>query len=268
MSNCGFTEDSMLELRKRVLWYSHTIIFALSVGLIAFISYDILNHISFMEHNGYMTFQLIVCLVFIVDFFVELWLTSKQCRWRYVRARWMFLLLSIPYLNLVAFFDIPIHSDIVYFTRFMPFARGGLALAIILGYITSNRITGIFLCYLSILLLTIYFSGLIFYERESPVNPEVKNYCDAFWWCGLEATTLGSSLNPQTMVGKLLAVVLSVMGIIMFPLFTVYLSSLILKSRDVLNIFNHSKTTVKNLVSGKSSVGSGEERVGETARNA
>lgn len=258
MSNCGFIDGTMNESRKRVMWYSHVVIFSLSVGLIVFISYDILNHISFLEHNGYMTFQLIVCLVFIADFFFELWLTPKGRRWRYLGARWVFLLLSIPYLNLIDLFDIQLHSDVAYFARFMPFARGGLALAIILGYITSNRITGLFLCYLSILLLTIYFAGLIFYERESPVNPEVRNYCDAFWWCGLEATTLGSSLNPQTTVGKLLAVLLSLMGIIMFPLFTVYLSSLILRSRRVLNIFKYSKSNVKNSISEKSSVGSGE----------
>lgn len=268
MNKGGFIGGLQQDVRKQILWYSHAIIFGLSVGLIAFISYDILCHISFWEHESYMGFQFVVCVLFIIDFFVELLLAPKGQRWRYVRARWLFLLLSIPYLNLIDWFEVSLHPDVAYFVRFMPLARGGLALAIILNYITSNRITGIFLCYLSIMLLTIYFAGLIFYERESPINPGVKNYCDAFWWCGLEATTLGSSLNPLTTVGKLLAVLLSMMGIIMFPLFTVYLSSLIMRGRDMLNVFKNSKSIVKKSNSSKSTADSGEERVGETAGNA
>ncbi|MDE5979033.1 MAG: potassium channel family protein, partial [Muribaculaceae bacterium] len=122
--------------------------------------------------------------------------------------------------------------------------------------------------YLSIMLLTVYFAGLIFYEREQPVNPGVTSYWDAFWWCSLEATTLGSSLNPVTLAGKLLAVVLSLMGIVMFPLFTVYLSSLILKSRSVLNMLNIDRHNVKTDASSATADTSGGKKVGETPENA
>ncbi|MDE5625125.1 MAG: potassium channel family protein [Muribaculaceae bacterium] len=118
------------------------------------------------------------------------------------------------------------------------------------------------------MLLTVYFAGLIFYEREQPVNPGVTSYWDAFWWCSLEATTLGSSLNPVTLAGKLLAVVLSLMGIVMFPLFTVYLSSLILRSRSVLNMLNIGVSKVKTDDSSATPAPSGEKKVAETPKNA
>ena len=78
------------------------------------------------------------------------------------------------------------------------------------------------------------------------MNPHVTDYWEAFLWCSLQTTTLGSAIAPVTVVGKIISVVLSFMGVIMYPLFTVYLSSLILKSRSVLNILNFSGGSVKN----------------------
>lgn len=254
--------------RKIILDIFHAAILVLSVALIVFISYDTFKNIPFLENDAYMAFQFFVCVVFIADFFVELWLTPKGEKGRYFRARWLFLLMSIPLLNIVDAYQIQLSPDALYFARFLPLARGALALAIVLNYIASNRITGIFVSYLSIMLLTVYFAGLIFYEREHPVNPGVTSYWDAFWWCSLEATTLGSSLNPVTLAGKLLAVILSLMGIVMFPLFTVYLSSLILKGRTMLNILKITESKVKTAASQDVQAPTSGEKVGETPGNA
>lgn len=231
--------------RKLILDTFHIAILILSVGLIAFISYDTFKNIPFLEDHAYMTFQFFVCIVFLADFFVEWSLSPKGAKGRYFRHHFFFFLISIPYLNIINFLNIEISVDMIYFARFLPLCRGALALAIVLDYIASNKITGIFFSYLSIMLLSVYFAGLIFFEREAPVNPGVTSYWDAFWWCALEATTMGSSINPMTLSGRLLAVVLSLMGIIMFPLFTVYLSSLISKSRNKLTFLNFSKENVK-----------------------
>lgn len=234
------------EGRKLTLDIFHIAILILSVALIVFISYDTFRNIPFLQDRAYMTFQFFVCIVFIADFFVEWALSPKGSKGRYFRHHLFFFLISIPYLNIINFLHLQISVDMIYFARFLPLCRGALALAIVLDYIASNKITGIFVSYLSIMLLTVYFAGLIFYEREAPVNPGVTSYWDAFWWCALEATTLGSSLNPMTLSGRLLAILLSLMGIIMFPLFTVYLTSLITKSRNKLSFLKLSKQSVKS----------------------
>ena len=254
--------------RKVILDTLHAVILILSVALIAFISYDTFNNIPFLDNSVYMTFQFFVCVVFIADFFIELWLTPRGSKGGYLKGRWFFLLMSVPLLNIVDAWQIQLSADALYFARFLPLARGALALAIVLNYIASNRITGIFVSYLSIMLLTVYFAGLIFYEREEPVNPGVTSYWDAFWWCSLEATTLGSSLNPMTLAGKLLAVVLSLMGIVMFPLFTVYLSSLILKSRSKLNMLKIAESKVKTGDSAPPAPSADAKKVAETPGNA
>lgn len=249
--------------RKRILNCFQTAILILSVLLIVFISYDTFKNIPFLANRSYMLFQLFTCLVFITDFFVELKLTPHGGKAAYIKSRWFFLIISIPYLNIIDILNIGMSAGMLYFARFLPLVRGALALAIVLNYIAANKITGIFVSYLSILLLTVYFAGLIFYNRESPINPGVTSYWEAFWWCGMQATTLGCSLSPVTVAGKLLAVILSLMGTIMFPLFTVYLSSLILKSRKVLNIINIAGSKVKIADSSRSQPSDMMKKVGD-----
>ncbi len=87
------------------------------------------------------------------------------------------------------------------------------------------------------MVLITYFASLIFFEREHPVNSMVTNYWDAFWWGCMQVTTLGCSIYPLTVAGKILCVVLSLMGMIMFPLFTVYMTNLIMSRRQRKNLY-------------------------------
>lgn len=238
------TDSAML--RAKAFNVAHAVVIALSVMLIVFISYDTFNNIPFLADRAYMNFQLCVCLVFMADFFVELFLTPRGSRRGYVRSRWLYLFLSIPWLTIINRFNIILSADCLYFIRFVPLARGGLALVIVLDYISANRITGIFVSYVSILVLTTYFAALIFYEREHPVNPHVESYWNAFIWCALQTTTLGSPVAPVTVAGKIISLILSFMGIIMYPLFTVYLSSLLVKHTNLLNLIKLSPKSVKS----------------------
>lgn len=247
--------------RRVMLDVLHIVVLVLSVLLISIISYTTFKGIPFLQDRFYMRFQLVVCLVFIADFFIELWLTPRGERHLYLRSRWLYLLLSVPYLNIIDGYNIILSPEALYFIRFIPLCRGGLALVIVLDYISANRITGMFLSYLSILLLTVYFAALIFYECEQPVNPGITSYWDAIWWCCMQSTTLGCSLMPVTAAGKVLSFVLSLMGMIMFPLFTVYLSSLILKQRSELNKVKFSSITVKSPVNPQPHDGSGARNV-------
>lgn len=253
--------------RRLALDGLHALVLVLSVLLILVISVDTFKSVPFLESRLYMRFQLVVCLVFIADFFIELGLTPAGGRASFWRRRWLFLLLSVPYLNIIGQYNIPMSPDVLYFIRFVPLARGVLALVIVLEYIVANRITGMFFSYLSILVLTIYFAALIFYEREQPVNPGVTSFFDALWWCLMQATTMGSALMPVTVAGKILSFVVSFMGLIMFPLFTVYLTSLIIKHRTSLNIIKKLASSVKTDSSADDTEHAGTKTVVSPAKN-
>lgn len=213
--------------RKYTLRVLHTIILVLSAALIGFMSYEIFNNIDFLHDRIYMTFQLCVCIFFILDYLIGVAIADDH--WKYALKNIGFLLVSIPYLNLIDLFSIHLSHEALYYIRFIPLIRGAWAMAIVVSYISTNRIVGIFASYLSIMLLVLYFSSILFFAREQPVNPGVSTYWSSLWWCSLEMTTIGAPVNPFTPTGKVLAAILSGMGMIMFPLFTVYLTQVIRK---------------------------------------
>lgn len=213
--------------RKNIYRILHMGILILSVGLIVFISYEIFNDVAFLNDKAYMTFQLCVCIFFIVDYLLCTLLAENPRR--YALRNIGFLLISIPYLNIIDFIGWNPNPEILYYVRFIPLIRGGWAMAIVVSYVSTNKIVGIFASYLSIMLLVLYFASILFFAREQPVNPGVPTYWSSLWWCSLEMTTIGAPVNPFTPTGKVLAAILAAMGMIMFPLFTVYLTQVLKK---------------------------------------
>ena len=86
-----------------------------------------------------------------------------------------------------------------------------------------------FVSYLTMLLATVYFSSLAFFVLEHRVNPLVNGYGDALWWAFMDVTTVGSNIIAQTVTGRVLSVLLAALGMMMFPIFTVYVTSLLQK---------------------------------------
>jgi len=113
------------------------------------------------------------------------------------------------------------------YAAFHPIVRGGYAMAIVVGWLTYNRASGLFVSYLTMLLATVYFSSLAFYVMEHGPNPLVKGYGDALWWAFMDVTTVGSNIIAVTPTGRVLSVLLAALGMMMFPIFTVYVTSLV-----------------------------------------
>lgn len=211
--------------RSIIVDSGHWLMLALSLALVVYISIDTFDGSNFLENRRYMTFQLWVCLFFIADFFVELIFADD--RWHYFRHRWPFLLVSIPYLNIVTHFNLPLTPEEIYFVRFIPLTRAIYAMALAVGYVSVHRITSLLASYLTVLVSLLYCSSLVFFYEEHSVNPMVGSYWDALWWACMNSTTLGCDIYPVQWPGKVLSAVLSMMGMIMFPLFTVYFTSLV-----------------------------------------
>lgn len=209
-------------IRRYVMGAMNTGVIVLSIILIVWISIDTFESENLLHDYRYMHFQYWVCMFFVLDFFVGLFFATN--RLRYFRSHLIFLLLSIPYMNIIDALDIHLSHDAIYFVRFIPLARGALAMSIVLGYLSSNPVSSLLLSYLSIIVMVTYFCSLIFYQRESGVNPEVNTYWTALWWSAMNMTTVGCNISPVTVAGKIIAVILPMCGMIIFPLFTVYLT--------------------------------------------
>lgn len=62
---------------------------------------------------------------------------------------------------------------------------------------------------------------------EHGTNPLVTGYGDALWWAFMDVTTVGSNIIAVTATGRVLSVLLAALGMMMFPIFTVYVTSLV-----------------------------------------
>lgn len=217
----GIKESSIRDVRTIL----HILVLLGSLALIVAISLDTFEGVNFLESRRYMTFQFWVCILFLVTFVLELFMAED--RWHFIRHNWLFLLVSIPYLNIIELWNLNFSHEALYFIRFIPLVRGAVALTIVISYMTDNKLTSLLVSYVTILIAVIYFASLIFLDREQPVNNMVPNYGAALWWACMDVTTIGSNIYPVTVVGKIIAVILAAMGMMMFPLFTVYITSLV-----------------------------------------
>ena len=139
----------------------------------------------------------------------------------------LFLLLIIPYLTLFDWFDVTLSSEMEFLFRFIPLIRGYIAFTIIAYGLLRDLTAGLLITYIVILFSFIYYSSLIFYVLEANVNPMVHNFWDCLWYSCMTATTAGCSIQAVTMVGKIISVLLSLSGMMLLPVFTVYLTDII-----------------------------------------
>lgn len=207
----------------------HIIVLALAIYLVVTISIDTFKNIPFYHQSKFMHTQFLICVAFLADFFIE-WIMADR-KWYYLKTHFFFLLVSIPYLAIIDYYGWHFDERIGYLLRFVPLVRGGYAMAIVVGWFTYNRAASLFLTYLVTLFASIYFGSLVFYVFEKGINPLVKDYYSALWWGFMDATTVGSNIIAVTPVGKILSVLLAALGMMMFPIFTVYVTNLI-QNRD------------------------------------
>ncbi|WP_254046965.1 potassium channel family protein [Pusillimonas sp. T2] len=198
---------------------------AASLVLITSISFEALTNATFSGETIYTRIQLGVCLYFLLDFL--LLLVTARDRWRFFSRNFILILLSVPYAWLVDYFAFDFSSETLYVIHFLPIVRGGIALAVLVKMVVSNRISGLFIVYLALFFAISYFQTLIFYVFEARVNPLVKSYPDALWWASMTVTTVGSNIIPVTTIGKICTAVLAVVGMTTFPIFTAYITALV-----------------------------------------
>ena len=211
--------------KRGMMMLLHIVVLLLSLLLIAMISYDSFKNTTFYEEYSFQKWQFWICMVFIVAFFVELAVSDNK--WRFFWTNLIFLLVSVPYQAIIYHYGIHLSQEVSYLIRYMPLIRGGYALAIVVSWFTYNKATGLFFTYIIILLSTVYFASLTFYLFETGVNPLVNVYSDALWWAAMDVTTVGSNITAVTGVGRVLSVLLAALGMMMFPIFTVYVTNVI-----------------------------------------
>jgi hypothetical protein len=215
-------EDSVLRLL-------HVLVFLLSAALVVDISVDTFRQIPFYVHPEFLRFQFVVCMLFLIDFWYEFALAPRKRH--YLKTHFIFLLVALPYHQLFRLAGVEFTPELSYVMRFVPLIRGGYALAILVRQFSRQPSTNLFFTYLTVLFSVVYFCSLVFFVLEKGLNPPVQTYPDALWWAAMNTTTVGSNIIAVTRLGQVMSVILAASGMMMFPIFTVYVTNLVKDSR-------------------------------------
>ncbi len=178
------------------------------------------------EYAEYALFEQVkfwICIAFLADIVVRFVVSPHKLRfmWRNL----IFFLVSVPYLFIFTHLDITITPSLSLFLHALLLLRGGYGLVVVVSWVTTSRITNLLLSYLLVLLASTYFASLVFYEMEHSLNSAIVSYADALWWACMDVTTVGSTVNPVTPVGRVLSVLLAALGMCMFPIVTAFITN-------------------------------------------
>lgn len=223
------TAPTPTDSNKKILQALHISVLVTALGLIAYITYDTLRNISFVASETYAHIQLWVCLFFEVEIFAEYFLSENRSK--FLLRNLFSIIICFPYIYLIHHFNIPVRGEWEYLLRLVPLIRAGFVIAITWDMMSRNWISSLFGAYIIMLVTTLYFLSLMFYVEEHSVNPQVYNYWQSLWYSIMQMTTCGSNINPVTTAGKIIGIVLSAEGLILFPIFTVYITRAFAKNK-------------------------------------
>lgn len=199
-----------------------------SLLVLASFSYEIVYSDQFYITALFLRLQLVVCAIFILDFIVRLILSQHKLK--FMLYNWMLLVVSIPILNILNWYNMEVSNQLYVIFRIAPLLRGFYGLVIVVRWITRNGIVSLMASYIVTVVVFTYCASLVFFSVEQHVNPDLKTFGEALWWACLNVTTVGANIFAVTTIGKILTVVIAGMGMMMFPIFTAF-------------IINHFKTT-------------------------
>ena len=189
--------------------------------LLAALSWEIIAGDHIHMSGTYLTIQFVVCLILLCDFFVR-WAAAER-RTRFFWHNLPFLLLSVPYLNILAWSGVRMTHDWAILVGLIPLLRAFLAMVIIVRWLVrGNKMRRIFFAYIFTVVVFTYISALVFYDYEVLVNPKLHGFGNALCWAWMNVTTVGAEIFPVTAIGKVFCVMLPSLGMMFFPIFTTY----------------------------------------------
>ena len=202
-----------------------------AIALLAGLSFEVLSGHRSDFSQWYLWLQFAVCIIFMSDFQFILYYYKRRATLSEARRHraWLdvlFLLISLPYLNVLDWLHLTPGREITMLVATLPIIRSYIVMGMVVQWMLDGAVAKIFGAYVLTIVGVTYLAALMFYDYEIDVNDELRNFGNALWWSAMNATTVGSSIIPVTIAGKFLSVLLPVIGMMFFPIFTIYVTDI------------------------------------------
>ena len=200
------------------------------VALLVGLSIEVLTGDHHTYSEWYLWLQLAVCVVFIADFASAL--ARRNAGGRYYMLNLLLLLISIPYLNILHWIGYMPERGTAIVVAALPLVRSFVAMGVVVQWFICGSANRLFGAYLFTVVCFTYLAALMFYDYEVGVNPKLDGFGNALWWAWMGVTTVGAAIFPVTTIGKVLAVLLPALGMMFFPVFTIYVTNIYSLHKD------------------------------------
>lgn len=202
-----------------------------AIALLAGLSFEVLSGHRSDFSQWYLWLQFAVCIIFMSDFLFSLYYYKRRATLSEARRHraWLdvlFLLISLPYLNVLDWLHLTPGREITMLVATLPIIRSYIVMGMVVQWMLDGAVAKIFGAYVLTIVGVTYLAALMFYDYEIDVNDGLRNFGNALWWSAMNATTVGSSIIPVTIAGKFLSVLLPVIGMMFFPIFTIYVTDI------------------------------------------
>lgn len=196
------------------------------------------SNVNAITAQNITNFDLTVCFVLFCEFIFRLRKAEDKKAFFKDKNNWIAIIAMIP-INFFVF-------RIFRYIKILPLLYKGLKH--FNKFLRETRLDWSF----GILVLTIFTGTILFFIFEHGVNGNVHSLWDSFMYVMPTIATEGSNnIYPQTFVGKIIGIVLMVIGIISFGLFTASIAAIFINSHEDklehTKVLNELKDTTKNL---------------------
>ena len=163
-------------------------------------------------------FDLVVCVILFFDFIYRM--SQKDDKKAFIKKNWPDIIAMIP---LQAFgTNIPYVRFFRLFRLLTLFRRD---YKYITGFFKQTHIN----IAIGMLLFTIFAGTIIFYILEHGINPRVHTIWDSMWFTITTMLTGNSEINPDTYYGKVISVIIIIIGISFVGILTASLASWLIR---------------------------------------
>ncbi len=214
--------------KAHILAIVRIIVLVAAASLVVVASVDVFHSLSFFSSAGAVKLQRAICLIMLGELLLEFFMADNK--WRYAVWHMPFVLLCIPYSSLLGNRLESLPEALYFVLQLLPVLRSIFVLGDLLRALRFGSIVSLSGAYVTLLAAILYFSSLIFFVAEYGHNPEVHSFRSAVYWAVMSMTTTGCNITETTAAGEVVAVVLAATGLVLFPVFTVYVAAAIARA--------------------------------------
>ena len=179
--------------------------------------------------------DLAVCLVFLFDFFINLYLAPKKLS--YLKWGWIDLIASIPMIDPLRW------GRISRLIRILRFLRTIKSLKVLIYSIHSSKFQSFTFSVALVTFVAFSVCATLLLEFESPANESLRTANDVLKWSFLNLMNAKISIvETKTQGGVIVTIILNKLGLLLFAYFNAIIVAWLIQTKQVFKSSNDKET--------------------------